>query len=98
MNRLLTLVALSALVAPMAEAAQSGNVRGRVLDDAGLAVPGTDVVLTSAELPLKAAEPATDESSSSSTPRRTLRLRSLRRSAVGPPTPSRSLPTSPLPR
>lgn len=51
MNRLLTLVALSAFVAPMAEAAQNGNVRGQVTDDGGLSVPGAMVELTSAELP-----------------------------------------------
>lgn len=50
MNRsallLATLVPLSALVASPAEAAETGAVRGQVLDDQGLPVPNATVVIT----------------------------------------------------
>jgi len=41
---------LFALYAPRAEAGETGNIRGHVEDDGGLAVPGADVILSGSEL------------------------------------------------
>lgn len=54
MNRshllLASLVPLAVLVAPRAEAAETGAVRGQVLDDQGLPVPNATVVITGANI------------------------------------------------
>ncbi len=46
----LLLLALSPLWVHQADAGQTGNLRGEVLDDAGLPVPGADVVLSGTSL------------------------------------------------
>lgn len=43
-------IALAALYSPMAEAAESGAVRGHVVDDGGLDVPGATITLSGPEI------------------------------------------------